>query len=144
LYVRHARNPGSVAVRLNSGAGYRVGSRPSGQEESMTDVTTATLPLTERNFSEIVAATPRLLVDFWAPWCGPCRAIGPVLEELARAETGRLVVAKVNVDEEPGLAQRYGVQAIPTLLFFKDGEVVDTMVGAPPKAELTRRLAALA
>jgi thioredoxin 2 len=111
------------------------------QEGSMTDVTTVTLALTERNFSEIVAATPRLLVDFWAPWCGPCRAIGPVLEEIARAETGRLVVAKVNVDQEPSLAQRYGVQAIPTLLLFKDGQVVDTMVGAPPKAELTRRLA---
>ena len=104
----------------------------------------ATLPLTERNFSEIVAATPLLLVDFWAPWCGPCRAVAPVLEELARAETGRVVVAKVNVDEEPTLAQRYGVQAIPTLLFFKDGRVVDTVVGAPPKAELARRLTALA
>ena len=104
----------------------------------------ATLPLTERNFSEIVAATPRLLVDFWAPWCGPCRAVATVLEELARAEVGRLVVAKVNVDEEPSLAQRFGVQAIPTLLFFKDGQVVDTVVGAPPKAELVRRLNALA
>ncbi|HEY7142447.1 MAG TPA: thioredoxin [Methylomirabilota bacterium] len=103
-----------------------------------------TLPLTERNFSEIVAATPRLLVDFWAPWCGPCRAVAPVLEELARAEAGRLVVAKVNVDEQPTLAQRYGVQAIPTLLFFKDGQVVDTVVGALPKAELSRRLATLA
>jgi thioredoxin len=103
----------------------------------------ATLPLTERNFSEIVAATPRLLVDFWAPWCGPCRAVAPVLEELARSEVGRLVVAKVNVDEEPTLAQRYHVQAIPTLLFFKDGEIKDTMVGAPPKAELVRRLNSL-
>jgi thioredoxin len=112
----------------------------------MTNVTSesATLQLTERNFSEIVAATPRLLVDFWAPWCGPCRAVAPVLEDIARAETGRLVVAKVNVDQEPGLAQRFGVQAIPTLLFFKEGKVVDTVVGAPPKTELLRRLATLA
>lgn len=104
---------------------------------------TATLPLTERNFAEIVAGTPRLVVDFWAPWCGPCRAIGPVLEELARQEAGRVVIAKVNVDQEPGLAQRFEIQAIPTLLFFKDGEVVDTAVGALPKAELTRRVTAL-
>jgi thioredoxin len=111
----------------------------------MTNVTSdsVTLKLTERNFAEIVAATPLLLVDFWAPWCGPCRAVAPVLEELARAEAGRLVIAKVNVDEEPSLAQRYAVQAIPTLLLFKDGQIVDTMVGAPPKAELTRRLTAL-
>ena len=111
----------------------------------MTNVTSdsAILKLTERNFAEIVAATPRLLVDFWAPWCGPCRAVAPVLEELARAEAGRLVIAKVNVDEEPSLAQRYGVQAIPTLLLFKDGQIVDTMVGAPPKAELARRLTTL-
>ena len=67
-----------------------------------------------------------------------------MLEELAKAEAGRIVVAKVNVDEEPTLAQRYHVQAIPTLLFFKDGEIKDTMVGAPPKAELVRRLNALA
>jgi thioredoxin len=112
----------------------------------MTNTTSdsATVQLTERNFAEIVAATPLLLVDFWAPWCGPCRAVAPVIEELARAEVGRVVVAKVNVDEEPSLAQRYGVQAIPTLLFFRDGQVVDTVVGAPPKAELARRLTALA
>ena len=112
----------------------------------MTNTTsdTATVTLTERNFAEMVAATPRMLVDFWAPWCGPCRAVAPVLEELAKAEAGRIVVAKVNVDEEPTLAQRYHVQAIPTLLFFKDGEIKDTMVGAPPKAELVRRLNALA
>jgi thioredoxin len=111
---------------------------------SNTTSDSATVTLTERNFAEMVAATPRMLVDFWAPWCGPCRAVAPVLEELARAEAGRIVVAKVNVDEEPTLAQRYQVQAIPTLLFFKDGEVKDTMVGAPPKAELVRRLNALA
>ena len=112
----------------------------------MTNTTsdTATVTLTERNFAEMVAATPRMLVDFWAPWCGPCRAVAPVLEELAKAEAGRIVVAKVNVDEEPTLAQRYHVQAIPTLLFFKDGEIKDTMVGAPPKAEMVRRLNALA
>jgi thioredoxin len=112
----------------------------------MTNTTSdsATVTLTERNFAEMVAATPRMLVDFWAPWCGPCRAVAPVLEELAKAEAGRIVVAKVNVDEEPTLAQRYHVQAIPTLLFFKDGEVKDTLVGAPPKAELVRRLNALA
>lgn len=111
----------------------------------MTNVTSesATLRLTERNFSEIVAATPLLLVDFWAPWCGPCRAVAPALEEIARAEAGRVVIAKVNVDEEPTLAQRYQVQAIPTLMFFKDGQAVDTLVGAPPKADLARRVAAL-
>jgi thioredoxin len=112
----------------------------------MTNTTSdsATVTLTERNFAEMVAATPRMLVDFWAPWCGPCRAVAPVLEELAKTEAGRIVVAKVNVDEEPTLAQRYQVQAIPTLLFFKDGEIKDTMVGAPPKAELVRRINALA
>jgi len=112
----------------------------------MTNTTSdsATVTLTERNFAEMVAATPRMLVDFWAPWCGPCRAVAPVLEELAKAEAGRIVVAKVNVDEEPTLAQRYHVHAIPTLLFFKDGEIKDTVVGAPPKAELVRRLNALA
>lgn len=111
----------------------------------MTNATSesATLQLTERNFSEIVAATPLLVVDFWAPWCGPCRAVAPALEEIARAEAGRVVVAKVNVDEEPTLAQRYQVQAIPTLMFFKDGQVVDTLVGAPPKADLARRVTAL-
>ena len=105
---------------------------------------TETIALTATGFDEAVVAHPQLVVDFWAPWCGPCRALGPVLEEVAREQAGRVVVAKVNVDEQPALAQRYGVQAIPTLLLFKDGRIVDTMVGAPPKTELTRRVAAVA
>ncbi len=83
-------------------------------------------------------------MDFWAPWCGPCRAVAPVLEELARAEAGRIVVAKVNVDEEPTLAQRYQRAGHPDAPLLQGREIMDTMVGAPPKAELARRLTALA
>ena len=72
------------------------------------------------------------MVDFWAAWCGLCRLIAPVLEELAEASDGRVTLAKVNVDENPGLAQRYGIRSIPTILFVKDGQVVDRVVGAVP------------
>ena len=99
---------------------------------------------TERDWEETLAATPGvMIVDFWAPWCGPCRAIAPVLEELVRASGGTVTLAKVNVDEQPGLAARYGIHSIPTLLFVKDGRVLDQVVGAVPKAELQGRLDAL-
>jgi thioredoxin len=88
-------------------------------------------------------AHPQLVVDFWAPWCGPCRVLGPVLDEVAREQAGRVVIAKVNVDEQPGLAGRFGVRSIPTMIFFKHGEAVDTVVGAVPKAEITKRIDAL-
>jgi thioredoxin 1 len=101
------------------------------------------LALTDRSFDEAVVAHPALVVDFWAPWCGPCRAIAPVLDELAGAYEGRVTVAKVNVDEQPGLAARFGVRSIPTLLFFRDGEVVDRVVGAAPAPELRKRVDAL-
>ena len=95
------------------------------------------LHLTEQSFDEALVATQGLvMVDFWAEWCGPCRAIAPVLEEMAEASEGRVTLMKVNVDENPGLAARYGIRSIPTMLFFKEGAVVDRVVGAAPKAVL--------
>src|SRR5262245_53900707 len=96
-----------------------------------------TVNLNEQDFDEALVATPGLvMVDFWAAWCGPCRAIAPVLEELASASDGRVTLAKVNVDESPALAARFEIRSIPTILFFKDGAVVDRIVGAVPKAVL--------
>jgi len=106
---------------------------------------TATVHLTEQNFDEALSQHPELvMVDFWAEWCGPCRAISPVLEELTREAAGRVTLAKVNVDENPGLAARYGVRSIPTILFVKQGKVVDQVIGAVPKAKFREKLDALA
>ena len=94
-----------------------------------------TIHLTEQNFDEALAAASGLvMVDFWASWCGPCRAIAPVLEALAEASEGQVTLMKVNVDENPGLAARYGIRSIPTILFIEEGTVVDRVVGAAPKA----------
>jgi thioredoxin 1 len=104
----------------------------------------ASIRLTEQTFDEAVAAnTKLLLVDFWAEWCGPCRAIAPVLEEVGRVEAQRVTVAKVNVDENPTLAARFGVRSIPTILFFKGDALVDQVVGALPRARLQARIDAL-
>jgi thioredoxin 1 len=93
--------------------------------------------LVEQTFKETLAATQGLvMVDFSAAWCGPCLAIAPVLEELVEASEGRVVLIKVNVDESPALAARYGIRSTPTILFFKEGTLVDRMVGAAPEAVL--------
>jgi thioredoxin 1 len=91
----------------------------------------------DKNFSEEVlkAALP-VLVDFWATWCGPCRSISPMVEALAKEFSGRVKVAKLNVDENPATPGQYGVRGIPTLILFKEGKILDQMVGAVPKARL--------
>ena len=106
---------------------------------------TATVHLTEQNFDEALAANQSvMMVDFWAEWCGPCKAIAPVLEDLARESAGAVTLAKVNVDENPSLAARYGIRSIPTVLLVKQGKVADQVIGAVPKAQLKKKLDALA
>ena len=94
----------------------------------------------EASFEVETDASPTVVVDLWAPWCGPCRFVGPILEELSRELAGRLKVVKVNVDDNQGLALRHDARSIPTMLIMRDGKVVDRIVGAMPKPELTARL----
>jgi thioredoxin 1 len=107
------------------------------------DTKSSIVHVTSATFDGVVTSDRPVLIDFWAPWCGPCRAIAPVLEEIARELGDTVTIGKVNVDEHPDLAVRFGVQAIPQLLFFKDGAIQDTLVGAVPKRELVKRLDAL-
>jgi thioredoxin 1 len=91
----------------------------------------------DKNFpSEVLNADLPVLVDFWATWCGPCRSISPIVEELAKEFSGRVKVTKLNVDESPATPSQYGVRGIPTLILFKEGKILDQIVGAVPKARL--------
>ncbi len=101
------------------------------------------LKITDANFAETLNADRPVVVDFWATWCGPCRALAPVVEELAAEYDGKAVIGKCNVDENEDLPMKYGIRNIPTLLFFKNGELVDRLVGAAPKADIARKIDAL-
>lgn len=97
--------------------------------------------LTDSNFKETVLDSNKVaLVDFWAEWCGPCKAIGPMIEELSKEYEGKAVVGKVDVDNNPETAMKYGIRNIPTLLFIKNGQVVDKILGAVPKSQLASTL----
>jgi thioredoxin 1 len=102
------------------------------------------LELTDQNFDEVVLQSDKpVIVDFWAEWCGPCRMVGPIVEEIGNDYAEKAVVGKLDVDSNPNITRKYGIRNIPTVLFFKNGEVADKQVGAVPKSNLVNKLEGL-
>jgi thioredoxin 1 len=103
-----------------------------------------TIAISDADFEQQVLKSDKpVMVDFWAPWCGPCRAVAPILEDLAGEYEGKVIIAKVNTDEDPKYMVQYGIMGIPTVLFFKDGQLVDRVVGAGPKSFYKTRIEAM-
>jgi len=101
------------------------------------------LEFTDDNFDqEAMKSDLPVMVDFWAPWCAPCRMVGPIIEELSNSYSGKVKVGKLNTDDNPGIASRYGIMSIPTILLFKNGQIVDRIVGAVPKKDFEKMLTA--
>jgi thioredoxin 1 len=101
------------------------------------------LEITDANIKELIASGKPVVVDFWAEWCGPCRMVGPIVEELAKEYDGQVVIGKMNVDDNTETPNEYGIRNIPTILFFKDGVVVDKQIGAAQKSALAAKVQAL-
>ena len=108
--------------------------------KAMMSTLTEPVILTDSNFKIEIAKYPIMLVDFWAPWCGPCRIVSPIIEQLAREYSGKVAFGKVNVDENQMISASFGIQSIPTMMMFKNGKAVDVMVGALPKAQIEMKL----
>jgi thioredoxin 1 len=108
--------------------------------KAMMSSITEPIVLTDSNFASEVTRYPIMLVDFWAPWCGPCRIVSPIIEQLSREYSGRVAFGKVNVDENQRIAALFGIQSIPTLMIFKGSKAVDVIIGAMPKAQIEMKL----
>jgi thioredoxin len=108
--------------------------------KAMMSALTEPIVLTDSNFKTEIAKYPLILVDFWAPWCGPCRMVSPIIEQLAKEYSGKVVFGKVNVDENQMISSSFGIQSIPTMMIFRNGRAVDVMIGAMPKAQIEMKL----
>ena len=104
------------------------------------NMSSAPITLTDQNFNEMVNKYPLLIVDFWAPWCGPCRMVSPVIAELSQELAGKAIFGRLNVDENPMIASTFGIQSIPTIAIFKDGKAVDGIIGAASKSHIMSKL----
>ena len=109
-------------------------------EGNLSTATTTPITLTDQNFNEMVGKHPLLIVDFWAPWCGPCRMVTPVITELSQELAGKAVFGKLNVDENPMIASTFGIQSIPTIAIFKNGKAVDGIIGAASKSHIMSKV----